>query len=388
MKWDSMLSNQNSQVFMTLATLVEKNIFGVLGNNPNILVKTNRFAADPSEGGIQTQVSVWWKLNLNMSHATIQEHFIQKTKRNNGKLYNQLIVENRSIKVEEVVKNCRMLGCRNIDCEFSFEDLRFYCLCAEETLKIVDCVNKNQTSVKNKTDIFPSILNRKVTNVTKLSQSLTQTETNVEKVVLKNHSLIETVDILDEPVVDENVHVNPLFNETSAIEDYFVLEEVEVPDDNEQLMLMQVEGSGEYEEVEELSLEQLNDVNDDMETNEFEEELFIIDSDNSFDSTFVQEAADEPEQITTIPTFVLNIEQNLTSIDCIAHLEHHQLCDNIFDCHSQDDETDCYFGNCLESEFPCLSGRCIPGDWKCDGSADCDTGRDRNGNFALGFLWC
>lgn len=31
---------------------------------------------------------------------------------------------------------------------------------------------------------------------------------------------------------------------------------------------------------------------------------------------------------------------------------------------------------CSQSEFRCLSGRCIPAHWYCDGGADCSDGSD------------
>ena len=57
-------------------------------------------------------------------------------------------------------------------------------------------------------------------------------------------------------------------------------------------------------------------------------------------------------------------------------LERHQICDSLQDCTDNLDEEDCHYKTCLPEEFPCLSGRCIPAGWKCDGKPDCSTAED------------
>jgi len=59
--------------------------------------------------------------------------------------------------------------------------------------------------------------------------------------------------------------------------------------------------------------------------------------------------------------------------NCLAR---HQVCDSLFDCENKIDEAECSFPTCNPDEFPCLSGRCIPAGWKCDGKPDCSTGED------------
>ena len=62
---------------------------------------------------------------------------------------------------------------------------------------------------------------------------------------------------------------------------------------------------------------------------------------------------------------------------CLASLPRHRLCDSLPDCPEGEDEADCQYGlHCLDSEFPCLSGRCLPLSWVCDGRPDCQTGED------------
>lgn len=40
------------------------------------------------------------------------------------------------------------------------------------------------------------------------------------------------------------------------------------------------------------------------------------------------------------------------------------------DCGDRSDEVGCVH-SCLDDQFRCSSGRCIPGHWACDGDNDC-----------------
>ena len=54
----------------------------------------------------------------------------------------------------------------------------------------------------------------------------------------------------------------------------------------------------------------------------------------------------------------------------------HQVCDGLVDCEGGQDEAGCGLPRCEEGELACLKGRCIPGEWKCDGRPDCSQGED------------
>ena len=65
-------------------------------------------------------------------------------RRNNGNLHTHFSVPGGSVRVREVVKNCRTSGCRSGDCHFSITELRFFCLCSPETRGKTDCVIRNR----------------------------------------------------------------------------------------------------------------------------------------------------------------------------------------------------------------------------------------------------
>ena len=65
-------------------------------------------------------------------------------RRNNGDLHTRFSVPGGSVRVREVVKNCRTSGCRSADCDFSLTELRFFCLCTPETRGKTDCVIRNR----------------------------------------------------------------------------------------------------------------------------------------------------------------------------------------------------------------------------------------------------
>ena len=91
--------------------------------------------------------SLWWKRNITWTPYDIQNIIVENIRGNNGNLHNQFTVDSNSVLVQEFSKNCPMLGCRSVDCEFSFDELRFFCLCQEETTNKMDCVMKNETVI-------------------------------------------------------------------------------------------------------------------------------------------------------------------------------------------------------------------------------------------------
>ena len=60
------------------------------------------------------------------------------------------------------------------------------------------------------------------------------------------------------------------------------------------------------------------------------------------------------------------------------------LCDGTQDCENGKDEMGCKKASttkavCVESEWMCDSGECIVNRWKCDGESDCRDGSDEKG---------
>ena len=51
-------------------------------------------------------------------------------------------------------------------------------------------------------------------------------------------------------------------------------------------------------------------------------------------------------------------------------------CNGSTECPLGDDERGCEA--CLDFQFKCSSGRCIPVEWSCDGTNDCDDDSDED----------
>jgi hypothetical protein len=58
--------------------------------------------------------------------------------------------------------------------------------------------------------------------------------------------------------------------------------------------------------------------------------------------------------------------------DCV---DAQAVCDDSSDCPDSTDELGCGF-DCLDIEFACADGSCIPRGWRCDGGPDCPDGED------------
>ena len=104
-----------------------------------------------------------------------------------------------------------------------------------------------------------------------------------------------------------------------------------------------------------------------------EGEMFMLDGDTSVGE--VEEVEVVEDEVTTLsPDTGAGLEAANTTASaraCLARLQRHQLCDSLADCAEAADEAGCVFGGCREDEFPCLSGRCVPATWRCDGRPDC-----------------
>ena len=344
MHWDRKLKDRNSEVFKTLTRQIEKNIYMIFDKHQqssDLIVKVTKFSSDK----VIVHCSLWWKRNITWTPYDIQNIIVENIRGNNGNLHNQFTVDSNSVLVQEFSKNCPMLGCRNVDCEFSFDELRFFCLCQEETTNKMDCVMKNET----------------VINLDKANDKhtyLLERDENIPE--LRNYEF----DINHEVGLKEVNDTKPVgkINYNNSIEKSVKNKILEIS-----------EGSGfELPEATEAETKHESDAVS------VEKELFMLDIDNDYDDTT---AADpEHEYTTNNPAIAMDgfEEANNSTVtnNCLANIARHQLCDNLEDCPQQEDESQCHFGNCLEKEFPCLAGRCIPGDWKCDGTPDCDSGED------------
>ena len=100
-----------------------------------------------------------------------------------------------------------------------------------------------------------------------------------------------------------------------------------------------------------------------FQSSELEEELFLVDS---REEEYQEEEEGDEMTTTLFPP----------DLSCVERLARHQVCDSLADCPGGEDEAGCEFGGCQPGEFSCLSGRCIPPAWTCDGRPDCQTGED------------
>ena len=340
MHFDGKLRDRNSEVFKTLSRQIEKNVWMIFNKHQessDLIVKVTKFSSD----SVNVYCSLWWKRNITLSPYDIQNIIVENIRKNNGNLHNQFNVDSTSVLVREFSKNCPMLGCRNGDCEFSFDELRFFCFCQEETTNNMDCVMKNDT----------------VINLDSSSEN-------------QNHTyLVETNENAPMPENDEQDKDNEVY--TKEVNDMETVGEINDKETVNNKILETPEGSG-LELPEAIKAEQKSDAV------YIEKELFMLDIDNDYEETT---AADpEREYTTNNPAIAFDgfeeVNNSTETTNCVAKIARHQLCDRLLDCPDQEDESQCQFGNCLEDEFPCLAGRCIPGGWKCDGTPDCDTGED------------
>ena len=332
MKWDELLRNTDSEVYKSLATLTETNIREALQQLGPVIAKVVRFSSDGDM--LKVTCAVMWHPNIAIDKSKIKEQLVNNIRHNNGKLHNQFRVDTKSVTVEKVVKNCRSLGCKQSDCEFSFKYLKFFCWCDEETLHRVDCVLRNSSRAND-----------------------------------QQHN-----DLMVKQILEDSIKQSPADNaaaeniEVSELDTDDGRDNHEVATDSEvelEKMFTEAEGSGLVTD-EEFIAHANNDIDN------LENELFIMDSEDP-EHVFISDVLDE-EELTTLAVDILDDHQSEAM--CLKTIERHQLCDNLIDCDNGDDEVGCEFGHCQESEFSCLSGRCIPLSWKCDGKPDCDSGED------------
>ena len=139
MGWDIQLTDTTSDLFRLLSRELEDNL-RVIFNSEDLKVKVTEFRSSSSV--VVTAVLRWEENREAWTEERIKETLVQTIKESNGRLHHQFMVELDSVEVRRVVKNCRSLGCRRVDCEFSLTDLRFFCLCEAETLNKIDCVRR------------------------------------------------------------------------------------------------------------------------------------------------------------------------------------------------------------------------------------------------------
>ena len=150
MQWDVKLNDRGSEVYQSLSNQIAKNIATIFAIYPSakedLVVKVVKFSSDE---GLRVTSTLWWRspqeLHLT-SQSSVMKILVDSIRKDNGKLHNHFDIDRNSVSVSRVIKNCRTLGCKNVDCDFSLDELRFFCLCEDATMNKVDCVLKNQTT--------------------------------------------------------------------------------------------------------------------------------------------------------------------------------------------------------------------------------------------------
>ena len=354
MQWDARLNDRGSEVYQSVSKQIAKNIASIFATFPNssvngdVAVKVIKFSSDV---GVTVTATLWWnaKQEINLTSPTnVMQNLVESIRKDNGKLQNHFDVDQQSVTVSRVIKNCRTHGCRTVDCDFSHVELRFFCLCEEETINKVDCVLKNSTKPHESDAVERTV---DLANKTLPSANKKAPEISSQPSVKQTSS--STDDSFEPDIFETN-------DDLADGNKYHSLDEFDLS--NEEV----TEGSG-MDQLEQPGKNEI--IHTESESNSLEDELFLVEREENMTSL---ENESDAEIFTTLSPF----EDLFDPETCLSHLDRHQLCDNLEDCVDGLDEALCEFGGCQENEFPCLSGRCIPEAWKCDGRPDCDSGED------------
>ena len=313
MKWDDHMSDRDSDVFQSLANLTERSLDTILqdSSSAHVEAKVVIFSRDEiSDSKLVVTCGIILSDTLEIiSENKIKEKVLKNLRKSNGRLGGQLELETHSITVSKIIKNCQDLGCRSKDCEFSVDEIQFFCVCELSELESRDCVNQTDLFINN-----------------------TGTTTSDVDEVYKTVSVI----------------------------------------DKENIISLEEEGSGKVIE----SDASATSVASENKNSHLEDEYFLMDNDSEVKNELKIDSQETDEEETTTVMDIFISDKPSQSGECSRKLERYQLCDNIEDCDNKEDEHDCEYGHCHDSEFSCLSGRCIPSSWKCDGRPDCDSGED------------
>ena len=358
MQWDVRLSDRGSEVYQSLSIQIAKNIATIFATFPNpsvkrdLAVKVVKFSSDNQ---MTVTAALWWKSEQELNFISpndVKQHLVDIIRKDNGKLHNHFNVDQNSVTVSRVVKNCRTLGCKTVDCDFSHDELRFFCLCEEETINKVDCVLKNSTKPHESELESDETLYQSLVDVA--NKTLTTTNKKVPE-ISSRPSVKETSSSTESSFEPNSFETNDDLTVGNNLINEFDHGSEEV-----------TEGSG-LEQLDQLGKSEI--MHKESESDILEEELFIVEREENINSPDIESEAE-------IFTTMSPIEDSYQTETCLSHLDRHQLCDNLEDCADGSDEALCEFGGCQENEFPCLSGRCIPSAWKCDQRPDCDSGED------------
>ena len=116
MQWDVRLNDRSSEVYQSLSKQIAKNIATIFATFPNpsvkrdLAVKVVKFSSDNQ---VTVTTTLWWKSEQEQNITSpndVRQHLVDSIRKDNGKLHNHFDVDQNSVTVSRVVKNCRTLG--------------------------------------------------------------------------------------------------------------------------------------------------------------------------------------------------------------------------------------------------------------------------------------